>query len=80
MSRVFWCAVVLAADVDACEGLLRGLAVPRKRLHGGVLVAIDEPLNGQPITLSDELALRVELAMHPGWWAAGRPKPGSRAA
>jgi hypothetical protein len=75
MSRIFWGAVVLAADVDAFEGLLRGLAVPRRRLHGGVLVAIDEPLKGPPITLTDELALRVELALHEGWWAAGRPNP-----
>ena len=80
MSRVFWCAVVLAADVDGCEGFLRGLAVPRHRLHGGVLAAIEEPLKGPAITLTDELALRVELALHPGWWAAGKPKPGSRAA
>jgi hypothetical protein len=66
---------MLATDPDAGEGLLRGLAVPRHRLRGGVLIAIDEPLKGPPIVLSDELALRVELALHPGWWAAGRPKP-----
>jgi hypothetical protein len=77
-ARMFWAAVVLACDVLGCEALLRGLAVPRYRLHGGVLTAIDEdPFDGPAIVLSDELALRIELAMFPGWWAAGRP---SRAA
>ena len=80
MSRTFWAAVVLAADVDACEGLLRGLAVPRHRLHGGVIAALEEDLDGPAIVLSDELALRLELALIPGWWVAGLPAPGSLAA
>ena len=71
MSRLFWCAVVLTADVDACEGLLRGLPVPRHRLHGGALAAIDEP----PIVVDDEIALRLELALVVGWWAQGKPSP-----
>lgn len=75
MSRIVWAAVVVAADVDACEGLLRGLAVPRHRLHGGVLAAIDEDPDGPPLQLSDELALRLELALVPSWWAQGKPSP-----
>ncbi len=48
MSRVFWAAMMLAADPDACEGLNRGLPVPRRRLHGGALAALGEPLDGPP--------------------------------
>jgi hypothetical protein len=75
MSRVLWAGVVLAADVAACEGLLRGLPVPRRRLHGGVLVALDEPLSGPPVVLTDELALRLDVALITGWWSAGRSAP-----
>ena len=74
--RTYWAAVVLACDLTTCEGLLRGLPVPRHRLMGGVLIAIDEEPDGPPIVLTEELGLRIELALFPGWWAAGRPKPG----
>ena len=68
MSRVYWAAIVLAGDVVASEALLRGLPVPRGRLHGGVLVALDEQLDGDPIVLDEEIALRLDLALVPGRW------------
>jgi hypothetical protein len=61
MRDPLWSAVVLARDVDACEALLGGLAVPRHRLHPGVLLLLGEALGGDPMTLDDELRLRVEL-------------------
>jgi hypothetical protein len=60
--RLTYAAIQLAQDANAAEGLLRGLAVPRRRLASEVLGAIGEACDGPPVVLDDELALRVELA------------------
>ena len=49
------------ADLAAYQALLAGLPVPRSRLRGDVLRALGEPTEGAPVTLDDELALRVEV-------------------
>jgi hypothetical protein len=54
---------VLAADPTAAEGLLLGLAVPRTRLVVETLGRIGEPLEGPAIFLTDEIALRLDLAL-----------------
>jgi hypothetical protein len=60
----------LASNVNAYEALVRGLPVARDRLDGEVLTAIGEPLEGEPLELDEELALRVEVAPLP----AGDPE------
>jgi AAA domain len=55
----------LASNVNVYEALLRGLPVARERLDGEVLTAIGEPLEGEPLELDEELALRVEVAPRP---------------
>jgi AAA domain-containing protein len=59
--RRAWAAITLAADVDAAEGLIVGQPVPRDRLAADVLERLGEMASGPPITLDDDLALRVEL-------------------
>jgi hypothetical protein len=54
--------MMLAGDVDAFEALAVGLAVPRDRLSPEVLRALEEPLEGESVAMSDELALRIEMA------------------
>jgi len=63
--RRAYAATILAGDVNAAEGLLSGQSVPRSRLHRGTLIALGEPLDGAPIALDNELALRVELTREP---------------
>jgi KaiC/GvpD/RAD55 family RecA-like ATPase len=60
-ARLISAAWTLTRDVSACEGLLLGLPVARKLLDPAVLAAIGEPLDGEPIELSEELALRVQV-------------------
>jgi AAA domain len=55
-------AQALTANVTAYEALLRGVPVARDRLDAEMLTAIGEPLEGEPIELSEELALRVLVA------------------
>jgi AAA domain len=62
-------AWALTADVNAYEALLRGLPVARGRLDPDTLAAIGEPLEGEPVELSEELALRALVA---------KPRPGTR--
>lgn len=54
---------MLAADPTAAEGLLAGLPVPRRRLNWHVLGALGEPIDGEPVTLDDRWALRLDLAL-----------------
>lgn len=60
--RRAWAAISLAADVDAAEGLIVGLPVPRDRLLADVLERVGEPRQGPPIVLDDALALRLEVS------------------
>ena len=53
-------ATRLAVDVTACQALIAGLPVARERLKADVLASMGEPLEGEPLVLTDELALRVE--------------------
>ena len=53
-------ALWLAQDLAACQVLIAGEPVARSRLHGNRLLAIGEPINGEPLQLDDRLALRVE--------------------
>jgi hypothetical protein len=62
-------ALLLAADLAACEALLQGLPVARERLVADVLASIGEPLEGEPLAMTYELALRVEAAR-----PVGRPR------
>jgi AAA domain len=55
----------LASNVNVYEALLRGLPVARERLDAEVLTAIGEPLEGEPLELDEELALRIEVAPRP---------------
>jgi hypothetical protein len=55
----------LAPNLSVYEALLRGLPVARARLDSAVLTAIGEPLEGEPLELDEELALRVEVARFP---------------
>jgi hypothetical protein len=59
--RHLWAGMFLARDPDAWKALMLGLEVPRHRLHPGALAILDEPLDGPPMRLDDELALRCEL-------------------
>ena len=61
-ARLVRAAMALARDVTACEALLRGLPVQRGLLDPTVLAAIGEPLDGEPLELGEELALRVQVA------------------
>jgi hypothetical protein len=63
VSDVLWASVFLARDVDACRALLLGVPVPRRRLHPGAMVTIDELLEGEPLVMEEALALRCALAM-----------------
>lgn len=58
--RVGAAAILLAADLAACEALQRGLPVARERLVPDVLARIGEPIEGEPIEMTYELALRIE--------------------
>jgi len=60
--RISAAAGRLAPDLTAYEALIAGLSVPRRKLSPDVLAMIDEPVDGPALALSDELALRVEVA------------------
>ena len=55
-------AGTLAADTATNEALLAGLSVPRDRLDPATLQRCGEPLEGEPVVLTDELALRVDAS------------------
>jgi AAA domain len=52
-------AWALTDDVNVVEALLRGMPVARDRLRPDALVAMGEQLQGEPVELSEELALRI---------------------
>jgi AAA domain len=58
--RIGSAAMWLARDLTACQVLVAGEPVARSRLHANRLLAIGEPIRGEPLTLDDRLALRVE--------------------
>jgi hypothetical protein len=60
----------LGLDPTARDALLSGIAVARTRLDPEVLGAIGEPLEGEPLELSEQLALRI-LAVRPPAGASG---------
>jgi hypothetical protein len=53
-------AMWLARDLSACHVLMAGEPVARSRLFPNRLIAIGEPVKGQPLKLDGRLALRVE--------------------
>lgn len=55
-------ALALGGDLTAYRALTNGLSVPRHRLNAAMLERIGEPVDGEPITLDEALALRVEVA------------------
>jgi hypothetical protein len=59
--RVAAAAFMLAAELAACEALVRGLPVPRDRLNPDALKALGEPLHGPDIVLTEDLVLGIEL-------------------
>jgi KaiC/GvpD/RAD55 family RecA-like ATPase len=61
-SRRGYAAFVLGGSLTAVEALAKGVPVPREQLNAELLERLGEPLEGEPLTLSDELALRVVLA------------------
>lgn len=61
MSSPTWAAIHLARDLDACDALMRGIAVPRERLNAEVLRRIGEPITGPDVELTKELVLRLEV-------------------
>jgi hypothetical protein len=58
--RIGSAAMWLARDITACQVLMAGEPVARSQLHANRLLAIGEPVEGEPLTLDDRLALRVE--------------------
>ena len=54
-------AMRLTDDIGACEALIAGLPVPRKKLVRDVLDTLGESRTGPPFVLTDELALRVDV-------------------
>lgn len=73
-ARLIEAASTLAPQVGDCEDLQHGYAVPRAKLDPEVLASIGEPLIGDPITLTEDLARRVTLAKP----VAGSATPGLR--
>jgi hypothetical protein len=61
--RVAWAGFVLAADIASAEALLAGHPVPRHRLSAEALAALREPTDGPDVTLDDDLALRLAVAL-----------------
>jgi hypothetical protein len=68
-----WASMQLARDPQAWEGLLSRHAVPRSRLNGRALELLGEPLDGPPIVLTHDLALRLELVRD--WLPENGPGP-----
>lgn len=61
--RVAWAGFVLAGDIASAEALLAGHPVPRHRLSAEALAALHEPTDGPDVTLDDDLALRLAVAL-----------------
>jgi AAA domain len=54
-------ALALSTDPTVYEALIAGLEVPRHRLDADVLARIGEPLDGEPLGMTDGLALQIEM-------------------
>ena len=61
--RVAWAGFVLAGDIASAEALLAGHPVPRHRLSAEALAVLREPTDGPDVTLDDDLALRLAVAL-----------------
>lgn len=77
-NRMVWAAMQFAGDPPTWEALARGLAVPRDKLDLKALEAIGEPAEGPDFTLTDELALKLEMFL-PNGNTPHPPDPNARA-
>jgi hypothetical protein len=66
-------ALALSTDTTVYEALMKGLEVPRYRLDADVLARIGEPLDGEPLGMTDGLALQIEMTRPVGDGEVGLP-------